>query len=176
MPFRTPSGAARWGGPCPTGSCWPPWPATPMRGRAGSGAGVRKSDDGAISGRAGPHDKNRVRFLVCQYVEDELAAGAQLKELADYAGTSAGADFCLRAGGWSEMRRLRRLSGITANPQWVGFPTAHRLGRLYCLTEVPEMFVRNPSLRPLQGSAVFDKAVQMVEALSATLSPRPGSL
>jgi hypothetical protein len=38
------------------------------------------------------------------------------------------------------------------------------------------MFVRNPSLRPLQGSAVFDKAVQMVEALSATLSPRPGSL
>lgn len=52
--FPHPFGCSQMGRTMPRpGSCWPPWPATPMRGRAGAGAGVRKSDDGAISGRAG---------------------------------------------------------------------------------------------------------------------------
>ncbi|WP_286732043.1 UxaA family hydrolase [Intestinimonas sp. UBA1698] len=116
----------------------------------------------------GPHDKNRVRFLVCQDVEDELAAGAALlKELADYAGTFRREPISaselvvgLKCGGSDG------LSGITANPAVGRFSDRLiALGGSTVLTEVPEMFGAESILFDrCKDQAVFDKAVQMVEA------------
>ena len=116
----------------------------------------------------GPHDKNRVRFLVCQDVEDELAAGAALlKELADYAGTFRREPISaselvvgLKCGGSDG------LSGITANPAVGRFSDRLiALGGSTVLTEVPEMFGAESILFDrCKDEAVFDKAVQMVEA------------
>ena len=115
----------------------------------------------------GQWDDNRVKFLVCQEVEDELAAGsALLKELAEYAGTFHREEIPaselvvgMKCGGSDG------LSGITANPTVGRF--SDRLiaaGGSTVLTEVPEMFGAESILFDrCADEEIFQKAVTMVE-------------
>ncbi len=91
----------------------------------------------------GEWDDRRVKFLVCQQVEDEFEAGAKLlEELADYAGqfkreTLPASELVvgMKCGGSDG------LSGITANPTVGRFSDRlTALGGTTILTEVPEMF------------------------------------
>ncbi len=91
----------------------------------------------------GDYDEKRVKFLVCQEVEDEVQVGTELvKALCDYASTftrtSCDASqlvIGLKCGGSDGF------SGITANPL-VGkiSDTLIAMGGSAILTEVPEMF------------------------------------
>lgn len=115
----------------------------------------------------GPYDENRVKFLVCQDVPDEIAAGgALLKELADYAGGFQRQDIPaaelvvgMKCGGSDG------LSGITANPTVGRFSDRLiALGGSTVLTEVPEMFGAESILfERCQSEDVFGKAVKMIE-------------
>ena len=114
----------------------------------------------------GTWDDRRVKFLICQDVEDELAAGsALLKELAEYAGTfkrepipASELVIGMKCGGSDG------LSGITANPTVGRFSDRLiALGGSTVLTEVPEMFGAESILfSRCENEAVFDKAVKMV--------------
>ena len=114
----------------------------------------------------GEWDDRRVKFLVCQQVEDEYEAGAALlKELADYAGqfkreTIPASELVvgLKCGGSDG------LSGITANPAVGRFSDRLvALGGSTVLTEVPEMFgAENILFSRCTDEEVFQKAVKMV--------------
>lgn len=114
----------------------------------------------------GEWDDKRVKFLVCQQVEDELeAGGALLRELADYAGgfrreTLPASELVvgLKCGGSDG------LSGITANPAVGRFSDRLiALGGSTVLTEVPEMFgAENILFSRCENEAVFEQAVGMV--------------
>ena len=114
----------------------------------------------------GPFDPDRVKFLTCQQVGDELAAGRSLlRQLAAYAGQFARAPIPagelvvgMKCGGSDG------LSGITANPA-IG-----RFSDMLCarggstvLTEVPEMFGGEGFLLDrCANETVFRKAVDMI--------------
>ena len=114
----------------------------------------------------GDYDPDRVKFLTCQEVEDELATGRDLlKELAAYAGQFRREPIPvselvvgMKCGGSDG------LSGITANPTIGRF--SDRLcarGGSTVLTEVPEMFGAEGSLMDrCRNEEVFDKAVRMI--------------
>ncbi len=114
----------------------------------------------------GEWDDARVKFLVCQQVEDELEAGsALLRELADYAGRfrrepipASELVVGLKCGGSDG------LSGITANPTVGRFSDRLvALGGSTVLTEVPEMFgAENILFSRCESRAVFERAVGMV--------------
>ena len=114
----------------------------------------------------GEWDDRRVKFLVCQQVEDEFEAGAKLlEELADYAGQFKREELPaselvvgMKCGGSDG------LSGITANPTVGRFSDRLvALGGSTVLTEVPEMFgAENILFSRCESEAVFDKAVRMV--------------
>ena len=114
----------------------------------------------------GEYDPDRVKFLVCQEVEDEIEAGsALLKELAAYAGqfkrqTLPASELIvgMKCGGSDG------LSGITANPTVGRFSDRLiALGGSTVLTEVPEMFgAENILFSRCESTEVFDKAVDMV--------------
>ena len=114
----------------------------------------------------GEWDDDRVKFLVCQQVEDEIEAGsALLRELADYAGqfrreTIPASELVvgMKCGGSDG------LSGITANPTVGRFSDRlTALGGSTVLTEVPEMFgAENILFSRCMDEAVFNKAVKMV--------------
>ena len=114
----------------------------------------------------GEWDDRRVKFLVCQQVEDELEAGsALLRELAEYAGQFEREEFPaselivgMKCGGSDG------LSGITANPTVGRFSDRLvALGGTTVLTEVPEMFgAENILFSRCENEAVFHKAVSMV--------------
>ena len=114
----------------------------------------------------GEWDDRRVKFLVCQQVEDEFEAGAKLlEELADYAGqfkreTLPASELVvgMKCGGSDG------LSGITANPTVGRFSDRlTALGGTTVLTEVPEMFgAENILFSRCESEAVFNKAVRMV--------------
>ena len=115
----------------------------------------------------GEWDERRVKFLVCQQVEDEYEAGARLlQELADYAG-----QFHLEEIPASELVVGMKcggsdgLSGITANPTVGRFSDRLvALGGSTVLTEVPEMFgAENILFDRCESEEVFQKAVRMVE-------------
>ena len=91
----------------------------------------------------GEYDSRRVKFLICQQVEDELSEGRRLlQECADYAGMFTrqrlGVDklvIGMKCGGSDG------LSGITANPAVGRFSDILiSQGGSTVLTEVPEMF------------------------------------
>jgi len=115
----------------------------------------------------GEWDDKRVKFLICQDVEDELAAGsALLEELAGYVGSFQREELPaselvvgMKCGGSDG------LSGITANPTVGRFSDRLiALGGSTVLTEVPEMFGAESILfERCQSEAVFDKAVRMIE-------------
>lgn len=114
----------------------------------------------------GPYDENRVKFLTCQQVEDELAAGREiLAQLAAYAGEfhrepipASELVVGMKCGGSDG------LSGITANPTVGRFSDLLvAQGGSTVLTEVPEMFGAEGFLMDRCASeAVFRKAVDMI--------------
>ena len=116
----------------------------------------------------GPHEAARVKFLTCQEVADEDAAGAALlAQLAEYAGQFRRQPIPvselvvgLKCGGSDG------LSGITANPVVGAFSDllAARGGSAV-LTEVPEMFgAEDMLLGRCADRAVFDRAAAMLAA------------
>ena len=114
----------------------------------------------------GPYDENRVKFLVCQDVPDEIAAGgALLKELADYAGGFQRQDIPaaelvvgMKCGGSDG------LSGITANPTVGAFSDLLiSKGGTTILTEVPEMFGAETLLmNRCENEALFEDTVGLI--------------
>ena len=114
----------------------------------------------------GQWDDNRVKFLVCQNVEDEFEEGRKLlKELAEYAGKfkrepipASELVVGMKCGGSDG------LSGITANPTVGRFSDRLiALGGSTVLTEVPEMFgAENILFSRCETEGVFNKAVSMV--------------
>lgn len=115
----------------------------------------------------GDFDRERIRFLICQDVEDELAAGAEiLGQMARMARQCkrepASANELvvgMKCGGSDGM------SGITANPTVGAF--CDRLcgcGGSAILTEVPEMFGAEPMLfSRCENEAVYRRAVDMID-------------
>ena len=155
------------GGPCPhpqaAGRAGPP----PPRGRrAGALARLRKPDPRTVEAELGPFGPARVKFLTCQDVPDEMAAGrALLKELAAHAAQARREPLPvselvvgLKCGGSDG------LSGVTANPVIGRFSDALcACGGTAILTEVPEMFGAEGFLMDrCQTRAVFDKAAAML--------------
>ena len=114
----------------------------------------------------GSYNPDRVKFLICQDVEDELEEGGKLlRELAAYAGQfhreelpASELVIGMKCGGSDG------LSGITANPTVGRFSDRLiSLGGSTVLTEVPEMFgAENMLFARCKDQAVFDKAVKMV--------------
>lgn len=115
----------------------------------------------------GDWDEHRVKFLVCQEAEDEIAAGsALLRQLAEYAGSffrtltpASKLVVGMKCGGSDG------LSGITANPAVGRFSDRLiALGGSTVLTEVPEMFGAESILfQRCESEEVFHKAVKMIE-------------
>lgn len=107
------------------------------------GLGCENSNISVLMDYIGDYDKDRVKFLQCQDVEDEMEAAMELlEELADYAGsftrekTDAGQLVIGMKCGGSD-----GLSGITANPVVGAFSDLLvSKGGTTILTEVPEMF------------------------------------
>ena len=114
----------------------------------------------------GDYDPDRVKFLTCQDVEDELAAGREiLQELAAYAGQfnrepipASELVVGMKCGGSDG------LSGITANPTIGRFSDMLvARGGSTVLTEVPEMFGAEGFLMDrCRNEEVFRKAVAMI--------------
>ncbi len=110
---------------------------------------------------------DRVKFLTCQKVTDELAEGRRLlEELASYAGRSKREEIDaselvvgLKCGGSDG------LSGITANPAVGRFSDKLiAMGGSTILTEVPEMFGAEAMLfNRCRDRDTFDKAVAMID-------------
>ena len=114
----------------------------------------------------GDYDENRVKFLTCQAVEDELEAGSALmEELAAFAGQFQREEIPaselvigMKCGGSDG------LSGITANPTVGRFSDMLvAQGGSTVLTEVPEMFGAEGFLMDrCVNEEVFHKAVNMI--------------
>lgn len=114
----------------------------------------------------GEYDEQRVKFLQCQDVEDEMAAGMELlEELAAYAGAfsrepveAAELIIGMKCGGSDG------LSGITANPI-VGVFSDLLIaeGGTTILTEVPEMFGAETLLmNRCETPELFDQTVGLI--------------
>ena len=114
----------------------------------------------------GQWDDNRVKFLVCQDVEDEYEEGAKLlKELAEYAGQFTREEIPagklvigMKCGGSDG------LSGVTANPTVGAFSDLMiAQGGSTILTEVPEMFGAETLLmNRCENERIFAKTVDMI--------------
>ncbi len=114
----------------------------------------------------GQYDPDRVKFLTCQQVEDEFAAGRELLEqLAAFAGgfhreeiPASELVIGMKCGGSDG------LSGITANPTVGRFSDMLvAQGGSTVLTEVPEMFGAEGFLmNRCVNEEVFHKAVDMI--------------
>ena len=119
----------------------------------------------------GEYDERRVKFLTCQQVEDEFAAGRSLLEqCAAFAGQfrreplpTSELIVGMKCGGSDG------LSGITANPTVGCFSDLLAAqGGSAVLTEVPEMFGAEELLMDrCVNERVFQKAAQMVNGFKA---------
>lgn len=116
----------------------------------------------------GEYDKQRVRFLVAQQVDDEIEAGVKIiEELKDYADS-----FQRQPVSFSKIKVGLKcggsdgFSGITANPLVGSFSDQLiRAGGCSVLTEVPEMFgAEQILLNRCASREVFDKAVDMINS------------
>lgn len=130
------------------------------------GLGCENSNIDVLKPYLGDYDKNRIRFLVCQDVEDEVAEGVKLmKELAEQAAkvqrTKVSVEklvIGMKCGGSDG------LSGITANPV-VGelSDLVTSAGGSTILTEVPEMFGAETILMDrCVNEEVFEKTVHLI--------------
>lgn len=130
------------------------------------GLGCENSNIEVLKPYIGDYDENRVKFLVCQDVEDEMEAGvALLDELISYA---AGFErepisvskliIGMKCGGSDGF------SGITANPLVGKFSDLLiSKGGTTILTEVPEMFGAETLLmNRCENEALFDETVKLI--------------
>jgi altronate hydrolase len=130
------------------------------------GLGCENNQVEAFRSTLGEFDTQRVRFMVCQQQDDEVAAGlAQLHELYQLMrhdrrqpGKLSELKFGLECGGSDG------LSGITANPLLGCFSDyVIANGGTTVLTEVPEMFGAERILMSrCRDEATFEKTVDMV--------------
>ena len=114
----------------------------------------------------GEYESDRVRFLICQEVDDEVEAGKEiLASLAEYVGQfkrepipASKLVVGMKCGGSDG------LSGVTANPLVGKFSDLLiAQGGTTVLTEVPEMFgAENLLLGRCLNRDVFDSAVKMI--------------
>jgi len=114
----------------------------------------------------GEYDENRVKFLICQNVDDEIQKGLEIiTGLADMAKNfkrekipASELIIGLKCGGSDG------LSGITANPLVGKFSDAlTSMGGTTILTEVPEMFGAETLLmNRCKNRNLFDKTVAMI--------------
>lgn len=114
----------------------------------------------------GDYDKNRVKLLVCQDVEDEISAGKKfLSALADYV-----SDFHRESVDLSQLTigfkcgGSDAFSGITANPLCGKInDRLTSFGASTILTEVPEMFGAEQILMARsKNKTVFEKQVKLI--------------
>ena len=130
------------------------------------GLGCENNQMAAFRETLGPVDESRVKFLVCQEVDDEIEAGVGLcrqiveqmvkdrREETDISCLKVG----LKCGGSDG------LSGITANPL-VGLFSDYivSVGGTSVLSEVPEMFGAEQQLmNRCKDRATFEKAVKLI--------------
>ena len=130
------------------------------------GLGCENSGIDQIKPYMGEYDESRVRFLVSQQAEDEIAEGEKLlEELAERMRQdrreACGADQLvvgLKCGGSDG------LSGITANPTIGVFSDLlTSMGGTTILTEVPEMFGAETILMDrCETEELFDKTVHLI--------------
>ncbi len=119
----------------------------------------------------GEYDKSRIRFLICQQVDDEMEAGRKLlEECAAYAARferesvpASELVVGMKCGGSDG------LSGITANPVTGRFSDILiARGGSTVLTEVPEMFgAEGLLMERCVNEAVFSKAAVMLNGFKA---------
>ena len=130
------------------------------------GLGCENSNIDEIKKHMSECDENRVKFLVCQESDDEMADGLKLlEELAEYAGTfqrekcdAGNLIIGMKCGGSDG------LSGITANPTVGAFSDILiSKGGTTILTEVPEMFGAETLLMDrCADEALFHKTVDLI--------------
>ncbi len=130
------------------------------------GLGCENSNIGELKRYIGDYDEDRVKFLVCQESEDEMADGAKiLDELIDYASKferepipASKLVVGMKCGGSDGF------SGITANPLVGRFSDILvSKGGTTILTEVPEMFGAETLLmNRCESREVFDKTVSLI--------------
>ena len=130
------------------------------------GLGCENSGIAQIKPYMGDYDESRVRFLICQEVEDELEAGMKLlEELAERMRKDrrepCSADqlvIGMKCGGSDG------LSGITANPTIGVFSDLLTgMGGTTILTEVPEMFGAETILmNRCESTELFEKTVRLI--------------
>ncbi len=130
------------------------------------GLGCENSNIAELKRYIGEYDENRVKFLQCQDVEDEMeVAEGYIDELVAYAKKfrrePIGADelvIGMKCGGSDGM------SGITANPTVGKFSDILiAQGGTTVLTEVPEMFGAETLLMArCENKELFDKTVDMI--------------
>ncbi len=130
------------------------------------GLGCENNQMAAFKQGLGKVDESRVKFLVCQEVEDEIAAGvALLKEIAEVVKKDKRVEkdiSCLKVGlkcGGSD-----GLSGITANPLVGRFSDyIVAAGGTTVLSEVPEMFGAEQLLmNRAKDEETFRKIVRLI--------------
>lgn len=130
------------------------------------GLGCENSNIDVLKEYIGTYDEKRVKFLVSQESEDEIADALELiGELADYAGSFqreavSGSELIvgMKCGGSDG------LSGITANPT-VGVFSDLLIaqGGTTVLTEVPEMFGAETLLmNRCESKEVFEQTVELI--------------
>ena len=130
------------------------------------GLGCENNQMAAFREGLGKVDESRVKFLVCQEVEDEISAGVELlKEIAEVIRHDKRVEkdiSCLKVGlkcGGSD-----GLSGITANPL-VGLFSDYIVaaGGTTVLSEVPEMFGAEQLLmNRAKDEKTFEKVVKLI--------------
>ena len=130
------------------------------------GLGCENNQMAAFREGLGKVDESRVKFLVCQEVEDEISTGVELvKQIADVIKHDKRVEkdiSCLKVGlkcGGSD-----GLSGITANPL-VGLFSDYIVaaGGTTVLSEVPEMFGAEQLLmNRAKDKATFEKVVKLI--------------
>lgn len=130
------------------------------------GLGCENSNIPVIMDYLGNIDEKRVKFLVCQDVEDEIERGiALVEELIEYAKDFEREDIDaseliigMKCGGSDG------LSGITANPTVGAFSDILiSKGGTTILTEVPEMFGAETILMDrCENKELFDKTVKLI--------------
>lgn len=130
------------------------------------GLGCESSSIDELKKFIGPYDDNRVKFLVAQECEDEIAEALKLmEELAAYAGKAQREPIScseliigMKCGGSDG------LSGITANPVVGTFSDLLiSKGGTTILTEVPEMFGAETLLmNRCENEELFDKTVHLI--------------
>lgn len=130
------------------------------------GLGCENSNIDVLKSYIGDYDEKRVKFLVCQEVEDEMEKGGELlEELIDYAAAFEREPISvskliigMKCGGSDGF------SGITANPLVGRFSDLliSKKGTTI-LTEVPEMFGAETILmNRCENEQLFDKTVELI--------------